>query len=363
MSRKAKPFFWRGGWYTDAGGCRRLLARGRENRKQAQAALEELLRERVRRGAAPEAPAIGLKELIDRFAESLPADAPPETVEYYRACLGRLAQRFGNRRASGLTGQEAALWQKKLAREYAPNTVNHTTACAGRLFKWAIDEAGLIPGPNPFAKVKALDVRLRERLMSREEYRRLHDSSPPALRDVLVALRYTSARPGEVRALEWRMVDWGRKLWVLPAHKTIRTSRAKAPRVIAFPPEVEEVMRRRLAASGGGPGDRVFLTARGRPWSKRRLGELFALARRKAGLEGKRGERLVLYTTRHTILTEAVRSGVTGPQLQALGGWTSLAMARRYVHLDEADVYRIGMRAAEAVRSQGGAPGTPGHTP
>jgi integrase len=360
MSRKAKPFFWRGGWYTDAGGCRRLLARGRENKKQAQAALEEILRERVRRGSRPAAPAIGLKELIDRFAESLPADAPPDTVEYYRAYLGRLAGRFGNRRASGLTDREAALWQKQMAGGSAPNTVNHAIACARRLFNWAIDDAGLIHGPNPFARVKALETKSRERLMSREEYRKLLEAAGPALRDVLVALRYTSARPGEVRVLEWRMVDWGRKLWVLPAHKTRRTSKAKAPRVIAFPPEVEEVLRRRAAAKG--PGDRVFLTSGGKPWTKHRLSEAFDAARKKAGLDSD-GEQLVLYSTRHTILTEAARNGVTGPQLQALGGWTSLAMARRYVHLDEADVYRIGMRAAEAVRSQGGAPGAPGHTP
>jgi integrase len=220
---------------------------------------------------------------IDRFAESLPADAPPDTLQYYRSYLGQLASRFGNRKASGLTGQEAALWQRKLAASYAPNSVNHAVACAKRLFNWAIDEAGLIPGPNPFARVKALQARNRERLMSRAEYRKLHEAAGPALRDVLVALRYTSARPGEVRSLEWRMVDWGRKLWVLPAHKTSRTSKAKAPRVIAFPPEVEEVLRRLSPedeAAAGRAGRRATPAGRGQ-----------AAARQSAGAPLGRGGR------------------------------------------------------------------------
>jgi site-specific recombinase XerD len=59
------------------------------------------------------------------------------------------------------------------------------------------------------------------------------------------------------------------------------------------------------------------------------------------------GEALVLSSHRHTILTEAARNGVTGPQLQLLGGWTSLEMAQRYVHLAEQDAYQAGLRAVE----------------
>jgi integrase len=362
MSRRAKPFFWRGGWYTDAGGVRRLLAEGRENRKAAVLALELLLEEQRRRPfpAAPLAPAIGIKELIDRFAEALPADTPASSLRNYRFLLGRLAGRFGNRKAAGITRAEALAWQGRLASEHAPETVNTVLKAARRLFNWAIRDGGILTGPNPFTGVKNLEARPRSRLETHEEFRAVCEAAGPDLREVLVSLRYTSARPGEARGLEWRMVDWQRKLWVLPEHKISRTSKVKVPRVIAFPPEVEEVLRRRLAQARS---ERVFTTPWGRPWTMERLSRAFKAAREKAGIEEKDGERLYLYSSRHTILTEAVRSGVTGPQLQALGGWTSLAMARRYVHLDEADVYRIGMRAAEAVRSQGGAPGAPGHTP
>lgn len=42
MPRPPKPFFWRDGWYTDDGGQRTLLAKGRHNRTAAQDALLRL---------------------------------------------------------------------------------------------------------------------------------------------------------------------------------------------------------------------------------------------------------------------------------------------------------------------------------
>jgi integrase len=146
------------------------------------------------------------------------------------------------------------------------------------------------------------------------------------------------------------MVDWQRRLWVIQLHKTARTTRVHKPRIIAFPPPVEEMLQRRQEAAG--TAGYVFVTPAGRPWSLRNLERTYAKARQNAGLDVSSGEQLVPYTSRHTLLTEAVRAGVTGPQLQALGGWTSLAMAKNYVHLDESDVYQIAMRAALAIEEQ-----------
>ena len=75
--------------------------------------------------------------------------------------------------------------------------------------------------------------------------------------------------------------------------------------------------------------------------------------RDRAGIKpDDNGENLVMYTNRHTLLTQAARNGANGPQLQLLGGWTSLQMADRYVHLAETDTYEAGLRAIQGLQPQ-----------
>lgn len=357
MPRKPKPFSVGNNWYTDMGGRRTLLARGIENFAKARTKLDELLeaRKKVRQSRASD-PDVGLKVLIDRFAEECLAIRPASTQGYYRWCLRRLAQAFGNCKAMQIGRPETKNWKRRLLTDgYGPCTVNHLVRSGRRLYNWAIEEEILPGGCNPFQGLTAEKEPIRKRLVTTQEHQALckHADSQELL-DVLTAMRYTPARPVDLRRLEWGMVDWTRKLWVLPEHKTRRTSSTGLPRVIAFPAEVEAMLARRSSTRRIGETF-VFLSPRRRPWKKWAMEWHFQRARRQAGIgPDTNGEELTLYSYRHTILTLAVRAGVTGPQLQVLGGWTSLTMAKRYVHLAESDVYRIGMIAAEAVASQEG---------
>src|SRR5436305_856735 len=75
-------------------------------------------------------------------------------------------------------------------------------------------------GRNPFARVGLLPCEGRRRVATEEEYRALLEKcSDDAFRDVLVAMRYTSARPQDVYSLTWAMVDWDNRMWVLERHK------------------------------------------------------------------------------------------------------------------------------------------------
>jgi integrase len=119
-------------------------------------------------------------------------------------------------------------------------------------------------------------------------YRALLDHcSDDAFRDVLVALRHTPARPQDVYSLEWPMVDWENRLWVLHRHKTRKTARQQKPRIIPMNDEVERVLRRRLGEHGG--AGHVFLNADGRPWTKDALGLRMRRLRQRAGKEGDCG--------------------------------------------------------------------------
>ena len=66
-----------------------------------------------------------------------------------------------------------------------------------------------------------------------------------------------------------------------------------------------QVLRRRLAESGG--VGHVFRNADGRPWTKDALGLRMRRLRVRAGVgPDQQGEQFVLYTYRHTFLTDQV---------------------------------------------------------
>ena len=55
--------------------------------------------------------------------------------------------------------------------------------------------------------------------------------SAPGFRRVLITLRLTGCRPGEIRALIWEWVEFERAPWVIPEHKTITRQREPRPRI------------------------------------------------------------------------------------------------------------------------------------
>lgn len=73
--------------------------------------------------------------------------------------------------------------------------------------------------------------------------------------------------------------------------------------------------------------------------------------RRRAGIApDENGETLVLYSSRHTFITNAAKAGVSGPVLQDLAGHTDPATTARYTHLAAADLIKAGQRAADLLR-------------
>src|SRR5262249_39127340 len=82
-------------------------------------------------------------------------------------------------------------------------------------------EQGLIEF-NPLRGMKRPAMRSRgeEACVSEEHYRLLLEHASPHLRDVMIALRQTGRRPGDVRVVEAPDIDFEKALWVLKEHKT-----------------------------------------------------------------------------------------------------------------------------------------------
>jgi len=354
MPRQPKPFWYRDGWYTDAGGRgRKLLAKGRDNYDDAVQELHRYLGGLSRRGADPcQNPNLGLVELIDLFLDAVKQERSELTYAFYRSQCRRIARLLGNTAAKRITVEQVRAARSKLINaKKKPRTINMFVGALRRVYRWAADE-GLIHPHDPTRTIRALPTTRRSRLVSETEYQKLLEQARlhnPAMLPLLQIARLMPVRPGEIRKLRWEQIDWERRLWIQREHKTATTARQPRPRVIAFPTAVEGILRDLQPQVEGF----VFLSRRGRPYSAAGLSGHFARLRKLAGIRlDSNGESLRLYSNRHTGLTEAVRHGVTGPQLKLLAGWTSLNMAEYYIHLDERDLRQVAQLTADALEQQ-----------
>jgi integrase len=309
----------------------------------------------------PLTPAAGptVSDLIERFLTSVAAEKAADTYTDYERWCREFAKLFGKCTAAALTRADAlafrqhllsATWKppKGRPRTYKPKTVNNALIATRRLFNWAVDAA--LVAANPFARTKLLPTRGRTRVLTADEFERLLAASDqPAFRDVLVVMRHTAARPQDIYSMSWDMVDLAAGLVTIAVHKGSRTARTPKPRVLGIPPCVGEVLKRRMGARGASP--LVFLNSRGTAWRKDSLGLAMRRARERAKLTpDAAGERVVLYTNRHTFLTAAgADPTISQSTLAEIAGHTSPVTTARYVHAARQSVAAAAVRASKHV--------------
>jgi integrase len=315
MPRQAKPYLCRGWYVTNLGGKRHRLCREADGLRGAKEALQRLRVEIDDNGGRP-FPSLSVTELIALFLDSVKVERSIHTYHDYQRWLTEFARKHGHLQVRAITRQEAQKFRNGIAngtwvvrnsqspKPYKPKTVNHAIIALKRCWNWAITNE-LLPGKNPFDKLPLLNAEGRQRVMTDEEFQALlRHSSDSCFRRVLIALRYTSARPGEVRQLTWAQVDWDNQRWVIHRHKTSHTSKVKKPRLIPMCPCVVNLLRWLYKRHGDQPF--VFLNSLGNPWTKDAFVQRMDSLRTRAGIRpDENGEQLVLYHHRHTYLTAA----------------------------------------------------------
>lgn len=314
--------------------CRKLRERIADAKRRAAGAEEWLDRQLV--------------ELADKFLEHIQQTRKKATYTGYQARLGRALKylprklRVGEIRKRHLADLEAALPNK-----LSPTTIRDTIATVQTLFSWAVRNEYL--DVNPLVGFRKPAARVRTRIISDSEFQSLLRAATrsPAFRRVMIALRQTGCRPGELRALTWDMVDLKAGLWILPDHKTVTRQRKPRPRVIPLPKVVWKLCQWlfKRASDKSGP---VFRNMFDLPYTKDCITTYFDRLRMRAGIEKKAGENLVLYSHRHTFATE--RAGrVADIELAELLGHTDTQMIPRYTHFNVERLQDI-QRRAEARR-------------
>jgi integrase len=374
MPRQAKPYLHRGWWVTNVDGTRHKLCREGEGGDAAADALDDLKRER-RHSRGRTFPNLRVGELVALFLDTVKVEKSHHTYLDYQRWLTEFAKRHGTALPREVSRQDAQAFRNDLAtstyvtggvtvagkgatgggkpktpKPYKPKTVNHAVVALKRCWNWAIENEYLAP-KNPFAKLPLLHSEGRQRVITDEEFGALMRNNTDALfRQFLLMLRYTPARPGEIRKLTWPMIDWPNHRLVVARHKTSRTQRTPRPRLIPVPPCVEAMLRILQGRQGHQPF--CLLNSEGKPWTKDATVQRMESLRRRAGiLIDSNGENLVLYHNRHTYITAAAGSaGISGPLLQQLAGHTDARTTERYAHLADREIQNAGQRVADSLR-------------
>ncbi|HKJ87572.1 MAG TPA: site-specific integrase, partial [Gammaproteobacteria bacterium] len=107
---------------------------------------------------------------------------------------------------------------------------------------------------SPATHIKAAREKARDRVLTREEIRRLFAELDgmnlwPATRNALEFILRTAQRPGEVRAMEWSDLDWGRGLWIIPAEK----AKNREAHVVPLPGEALAILDRAAETAWNSP--------------------------------------------------------------------------------------------------------------
>jgi integrase len=324
MARPAKVWYRSdiGWWMITLGGVKTRLVQGPNDDHHRQLAEEKYVELRKLRRTAPEAVTSRTADVVEAFLHHSRVHFAADTHRMNRYYCQLFAEACGQVPAREIKPYHVDRWidPKVEAREWGRTTVYNARKAAMRVFSWAA-ERKLLPD-NPLRGMKNPKPAPRQRAITVDEFSKMYEVAGGPLRDVLLALYLTGARPKEVRDLRWENVQEDR--WHLPEHKTAKST--GRPRTVYL----DDTIRAMMARLRDNDHTHVFLNTAGRPWTMNALRLQVWRIKKKLNLP----KDVCAYLCRHGFGTRAILSGVDGQTLAELMGHTSQEMISKvYVHL------------------------------
>ena len=240
---------------------------------------------------------------------------------------------FGYLALSEITAERVEAFKARQLQSYAPATVNLHLACLRKALACAVDWGKL--DRNPMERVKFLATEGRTVYLESHEVQPFLDAVPAPWRQIVEFAIQTGLRKGELLALRWSDVDFGRN--EIRVRHTLYRGKLQSPktrasmRVIPMTSRVREILRSQRPEKGGGLRF-VFEGKGGRPLSSSAPRRALDAANSGSGLD----KRLTFHDLRHSFASLCVMGGMSLPALQGLLGHSTLKMVLRYAHVSDA---------------------------
>lgn len=341
-----KPFFRtsKQAWYVQFG--KRQISLGADQ-QEAFARYKELLAQEQHEPAALKKARVA--QCFEEFLEHCHESCSEATYDWYRRLLSSADRHFGHLTLAQFQPLHVTRWLR--SKQYADTTKAHAIGTVKAALNYCVKQ-GFIR-ENPIARMEKPPCAARERILEPAEREQLLAAvRDRRFRDYLFALQESGARPGEIAGLKREDVNIEGGYCVLVRHKNRR--KTGKPRFIYCTPALLELLKERVAHTG--PGEYLFTTRRGNPWSRHALFARFRYLRKKLPqLAG-----VVPYTLRHSFITESLERGVPDAVVAQLCGNSPEIIHRNYNHLSQ----KVQALREAAVKARGaGGDAAPGGKP
>jgi integrase len=262
----------------------------------------------------------------------------PSTLRDYRSTISHhLEPRFAGTLIE-ITVEDVARLRRELLVTGSRRTAQKTLILLHGILKYAMREGWITT--NPVAAVERIAVARRTEfaVLNVEEVLALARATPTDQDAALITTAaFTGLRLGELRALRWRDVAWGkryvhvRRSYTGKGEKTPKSGKARSVPLSDPVARALDALSKRDQHTD--PDDRVFCTPTGGVLDDGQIRDTFYAALVDAGIDRDRGtgKSLVFHDLRHTFGTLAVEKFPL-PTVQAWMGHSAIATTMVYVH-------------------------------
>lgn len=251
----------------------------------------------------------------------------------------RIAPELADRRLDEITRADLARVTAKLAKKFAPGTVNNCLALVAHMLRLAVEHDVIAWAPTPS---RLSQPRRHPEYLTPEQLRRLVEALDDPWRTMALLGSRAGLRAGEIYALHWSSIAWRRRQLEVrhnvSGHRVVAVPKGHAHRTVPLPSDVLEALRTWRKASIATPSPLVFPRPDGSHWYRTALGHRLERV-------GQRvlGRHVWPHLLRHTYATHLRAAGVELGTIQLLLGHAGIQQTERYAHA------RPGGRLAEAV--------------
>jgi len=265
----------------------------------------------------PQAPTQTCAALASAFLAYSQLNTRPETYRGRLVSLRAFTKTFGDRNAADITLQDIVEWLR--TKQWGPGTRRRRLEDVKQCFKYG-------KCPIEGLRIGKPTQRGIECLITDEQHAVLIAAAHPALRQVLIALDQTGARPGYI--ITGTAAELHNDLWVLPPQPGRKLSKVLT---ILLSSGMQELCHQLGVTHPLGP---IFRTTKGQVWQAKELSTQFRRLRNKLSFP----KAMCCYSYRHRFATRWIKCGGSLLYLARIQGTSVRMIESTYAHLLTSDL-------------------------